>query len=131
MMTTEAPPLMDTDLTPGKYGNVTVFGPAEHVNRMAEESMWPVGSARVDGPPSRPLSREPRQHIEAILPALPEPHRDLLDRLLLRGEKLSQVAKAKNARMEVVRTLLVYATILAQRELSKQFPKDGDLRTNR
>ncbi len=130
-MTTQIPPITDIDLTPGKYGNVMVFGPAEHVNRTVEESTWPVVSARADSLSSRPLDQEPRRHIEAILPALPEPHRDLLDRLLLRGEKPSQVAKAKNARMEVVRTLLVYATILAKRELAKRFPSDGDVPVNR
>ncbi len=130
-MTMQTPPILGTDLAPGKYGNVTVFGTAEHVNRSAEELTWPVVSACAGSPSSDPLSRVPRERIEAILPALPEPHRDLLDRLLLRGEKLSQVAKAKNARVEVVRTLLVYATILAKRELAKQFPRDGDSPANR
>ena len=130
-MASETPSVSDTDLPPGKYGNVTVFGPAEHVNRSAEELTWPVVSARPDGPPSHPLSEVLRDRIEAILPAIPEPHRDLLDRLLLRGEKLSQVAKAKNARMEVVRTLLVYATILAKRELAKRFPPDGNAPADR
>ncbi len=130
-MISEFLPTMITELPPGKYGNVTYLGPAEPGNPTAEELTWPVVSARLDGSPSRPLSKEPRERIEAILPSLPEPHRDLLDRLLLRGEKLSQVAKVKNARVEVVRTLLVYATILAKRELAKRFPADGDAPADR